>query len=393
MEFFVGIILLAARWWNLGKIMNFSMDQGMFMLRAREIWMSRELTLLGPAASPVWEGKHFFQGPATYYLLGLLGWIGSWDPVKTTMAFAALSLIGVVGMYLVFRKISPKMATFGAIVYGLWPVTIKYSQFLWNPNFLLIILPWGIWTFMEEKYVWSGLIMGMSGQFHYQVALMLVLMGGYLLLGKKFRAAGKFLAGVVIGYSPLIIFELRNNFYNIKIIWGWLTHGTGNNDFLTEHYFLWLYLIIFTLIYYLVERKFKKITVGLVTVVVLAWILAVVAEKKITGNWIAVDYPTINKISGMITSGGCPKNFEVASTAEGDSRFYSLRYLLTEKGCPPMGVEDYPKTERLFLLAAADRPVEKETIWEVTSMGEIEVVKEEKVGNNFVFYELQKAVH
>lgn len=217
--------------------------------------------------------------------------------------------------------------------------------------------------------------------------------GGYLLLGKKFRAAGKFLAGVVIGYSPLIIFELRNNFYNIKIIWGWLTHGTGNNDFLTEHYFLWLYLIIFTLIYYLVERKFKKITVGLVTVVVLAWILAVVAEKKITGNWIAVDYPTINKISGMITSGGCPKNFEVASTAEGDSRFYSLRYLLTEKGCPPMGVEDYPKTERLFLLAAADRPVEKETIWEVTSMGEIEVVKEEKVGNNFVFYELQKAVH
>jgi hypothetical protein len=131
--------------------------------------------------------------------------------------------------------------------------------------------------------------------------------------------------------------------------------------------------------------------IELIMMVLLAWILAVVVEKRIVGSWIVVDYPTINRISETIINEGCPKNFEVASTADGDTRFYSLRYALTVKGCSPMGVEDYPKADRLFLLAPTDRPVEKETVWEVTSLGKTEVIREEKMGDNFIFYELKKA--
>ena len=384
------ILLLVSRWWNLLGTLNFSMDQGMFMLRSREIWLGHEVTLLGPTASPIFEGKHFFQGPATYYLLGLMGFLGKWDPVKTTMIFGVLSLVGVAGMYLVFKKIEPRLAKFGTLVYGLWPVTVKYSRFLWNPNFLMITFPWAIWAFVEEKYLLAGALLGLSWQFHYQALVLIGLGLGYLLRRKKIREILLMLLGIGIGFSPLIVFDLRNHFYNTRIFLGWLTSGGGGTSVATEHYFLWLYFLVFVGGYYLATRYFKKVTLGLVIFTIVGLAVATGIEIKVTGNWVTVDYLSINEMESIILKSGCPTDFNVASTAEGDSRFYSLRYLLTKDNCKPMAVEDYPKAETLYLLAPKNRLVVQENIWEVKSLGKTKIINQQNLNSRLVFYKLKK---
>jgi hypothetical protein len=46
--------------------------------------------------------------------------------------------------------------------------------------------------------------------------------------------------GIILGWLPLIIFEVRNNFYNSKTIIQWLITSRGSNLIFQEYYYLWI---------------------------------------------------------------------------------------------------------------------------------------------------------
>lgn len=101
-------------------------------------------------------------------------------------------------------------------------------------------------------------------------------------------------------------------------------------------------------------------------------------------------YPVEKEIVSKILNGSCPKNFNVASTLTTNTRSYDLRYLLTIAGCPPMGMEEYPKAEKLFLVSSPGRPPETEKVWEVESFRPFKVVDKKTINERVVFYELVK---
>ncbi len=164
---------------------------------------------------------------------------------------------------------------------------------------------------------------------------------------------------------------------------------------MTSHYFIFPLLVfgIYLSLIYIYKIKNKK-SAGLLIVVTLGAILWLqmnvfvsYAPLDVIEGW---NYKEQQIVADLITKNGCPKNFEVATTIQGDTRAYDLRYLLNLKKCEPMGVEEYPRAERLFLVAPVDRPPETETVWEVSSLGKFKINRQEKITEKIVFWELEK---
>jgi len=185
---FISVIFLGLRLWNLEKRINFSMDQGESMLMAYEIWSQRQITLIGPRASPVINGRHFFHGPITYYWLIIVGIIGDWDPVKITWIITLMSLISMVFLYKAAAKLfSKKVAILTIIIWTLLPKSIDFAGLIWNPNLLLIFvaptLYVGILAIKDKKW-WQfgllGILLGWCLQCHFQAGLMIVLAGAVM---------------------------------------------------------------------------------------------------------------------------------------------------------------------------------------------------------------------
>lgn len=397
---FLVISFFFLRLYKIEERVNFSTDQGLFLLQSWGIYNNKELTLIGPAASPTVNGRHFFQGPIIYYLIILLMLVSDWNVVTASSLLVFLNFLALIFLYLSAKEIFNKKAAIIASVFFIFsPFLINFSNFIWNPNLLLILTPLflfiGVNSFKYKKW-WLFIIWGFLGgiclQYHFQFGLILLLTFLFLIIKKvNFKKILFFVIGGLIGYSPLLIFDLRNNFYNIRTIFEWLIYGSDGKFVISPFYFLsFVPFLCLGLGWLITKVKYKFIGYFVLIVYVCFSSLKVIKQKGAFGmpeNWnYQLQQKTIEKIMGN----GCLNNFNVASTVSGDTRGYDLRFLLTKNGCAPMGVEEYPKAETLFLVAPIDRPPETEKVWEVSSFGKFEIKREENLGEKIKFYELKK---
>jgi len=372
-------LFLGLRWWRLDERMNFSMDQGLFSLRAYEIWQNREITLIGPPASPTVEGRQFFQGPIIYYSIIILGLLGGWDPIRMSGWFGGMVLGANLGLWGVLKKrINQRVAWIFLILMTFLPISINYSNFIWNPNFLLVITPLIISLVLieltDKKMRWwflIGVLAGLGGQYHYQFTLVwLVLIILSWIKTKSLKQVIWLLSGIILGWLPLIIFELRNNFYNINTIFQWLTESKGSKLIFQEYYYLWIVPLLMVGVAWglaKIDRKWQLLIVGIVVV----WgLVGVTYKRSVIGmpiNWSYRDLVKTEKI--IMTQVG--NKFNVVNTLSGDSRFYPMRYLLTVDKKYPESVADYQTGDQLFVLARNEDGdmIEKSTLWEIGSFG------------------------
>lgn len=380
-------VFLGLRFFRLKETVNFSADQGMFLIRAREIWENKELTLIGPTASPIVEGRQFFQGAAIYYFLVVLMLISRWDPI---IASGWLIVLNLVGLYFV-GKISKK----AVILATFMPVSVYYSKFIWNPNVLMILAPIYWWIFLksikDEKWIdygISGLLAGVMLQFHFQVGLLILVCAGYILLKKtNWKNTVIYLIGVAIGYFPLILFDLRNNFYNLKTIWLWITKGQSQKTPPQIYYFLvWLPLLWVYLVKIIEKTKVKKWIYGGLIVGSLIWLIGTKGTRDMPKNW---DYKMLEKSEKIILSEN-PDNFNIVNKLSGDTRFYSLRYLLEKDNQAAMPVDKYPEAKVLFVVADWEWKSDDDKVWEVSSLGKSRELNRWELGSGINLYKLVK---
>jgi len=383
----IATVFLGLRLWNIENRVNFSMDQGMFMIRAREIWINKEITLLGPPASPIVDGRHFFQGPITYYLLTGLELLGNWEVIKISWLMA---ILGLVGMWFLFKTIAmvanEKAAWIGALLYCFLPITINFSNFIWNPNFLLILTP--IYLYFLVKAIkknsrWlmflAGIMGGVGLQFHFQFVPILGISAIYLLI-KNRKIWWCFVLGAIIGYLPLIVFDIRNNFYNLRTIFLWLMIGDKKRGF-----FAYDYLVYIPILITIWSVKIKpKINILILTGVIIWSIVGIVNQKQsayMPNNWTYKDLAKTEKIILEKSRG----KFNVVNLLSGDSRFYSLRYLLK------IDSENYKNIEELMVVEKKDRQknIEESSLWEIREFGG-KVVEILPINNEISLYIMSK---
>lgn len=397
-------IYLCLRLYKFEEKTTYHLDQGLHLLESWEMVENRDIRLIGPmVSSKTFLDRGFFIGPQYYYVLAILGLLMDWNPISIDLFLMILEL-GFV-LYFVFWVLKKFGMVEALAVMSLFTFSrffIIHSRFFWNPHFLL---PLGILAIISlDKYInekklkylaYFSFLWGLAFGFHYAAILWGIPLLLILVKNKMFWNKNTFFVlpiFFVLGDLPWVIFELRNNFYNIKTIWWAMTQSADGSN-MEPHYLVYP-LVIFALcwlIKVISTVKIRKLSLVILVVVAISLIqIYLIRDPMPYGHPKGWNYVIEKETIKKILVGGCPKKFNVASTVSGDTRSYDLRFLLIQNGCEPMNVDKYPEAEKLFLVAPKNRPPKEESVWEVSSLKKFKINREEDLSSDIVFYELEK---
>lgn len=405
------------RLYNFSNLMTFHLDQGLHIQEAWNMVNSKKIQLIGPMVSTrVINGRGFFIGPQYYYLLALFGIITKWNVINITIAFIMLWWIAGFLMFLFLKnRLSPISALFAYGIYSTWPFLVSFSRMFWNPNVLPIISVFYFYSlymlFNKENRVngWLWLLLGASTSlgisFHYSVIswlLILLFFIVYLLVKKSLKIKNilLLLLGLIIGNLPIIIFELRHNFYNTKTLILFIKNRVllGQDAGLTGYYGFSYIILLLSLIAFclkIIEKKLGKKISLILLILVLSLILSKenyhakigigmptgwsVKKQKLIGDYIIKELRT-DKIT----------NYEVASAISSNLRGDDLRWWLIKAGYPPLGYADYPKADILYLVAYDDLNVANSETWEITSLCPCIIEKKANFNDHILLYKITR---
>jgi len=243
------IILGIGSWLRLSGIISnsfaFTYDVGRDMLAVENIVVNHKITLIGSTTGV--EG--IFYGPWWYLILSVPFCIFSGNPQGIAFFMGIIGIITILLGYIIGKKIGGVFLgiTFSSFI-SVSPLMVSSSSQIWNPNlipfFSVLVLLVLYSLFSDSKHKVYGLInfllLGLLLGF---IIDMEIVFGGLFLLGicaslififiKKLtmKKIGLFLLGLLLIFSPRIIFEIRHNF----LMTNTFIHVFSNGYISTQH--------------------------------------------------------------------------------------------------------------------------------------------------------------
>ena len=461
--FIVILVIIGAflRLYRLEAALQFLGDQGRDAIVLRNMLVFHDLPFIGPTTSV----GNFFLGPFYYYLMAPFLLLSNFNPVGPAIANAFIGIITIPVIYLVTKKmLSVYAAQLAALLYTFAAIPISQTRSTWNPNPMPLVALGIIFGFFNAKKTkkasWlylSALSLGIALQLHY----MIVFLGPFILWQlvsifqqKKLK---KFLplwvVIIIFTMLPLILFEFKNNFINVKgildylnkydsqaiNIWNQFRHLKGRSEqaigmllgfgepytilrewltrliWLPALYLLfkkpslglktitlWLFLTIVTITFFhgripayylgfifpavfiltayllsLLKAKLKLITLAFFAIFLFYNSKTLYHDLSQTGNLKSVK-TTAQFIKADIDENG-HLNYNL-SLLDGtkDYKGYSFRYYLEVFGGHPLGIDEYPKTNVLYVISPYihdPKEVLNNPIWEINSLTPSKITK------------------
>jgi len=293
--FFV-VIFIALRSINFIYYLNFTgWDQGQHALLALDVFKNKKLVLIGPPVTSIsFQGKQIFIGPIMTYLMIFFLALGKWGPAIASYIFMVFSALMIIPLYYGVKwLLGQRAAWIMVIIYSLLPYYLNYTRFLWDPNFQFVLLSI-MFLFMGLYYknknswflfitsFWAGLLL----QFHYQFIISIILITIYYFIIKK-ETFKKFLiysAGLMVGFSPILIFELRHQFYLSKTLLFFYQHANELSiNGSKNHYYLSLLPVVLLGFMGLINNQMKRLNEKVFNILLsLLFIVLIIFAAQIT---------------------------------------------------------------------------------------------------------------
>jgi hypothetical protein len=333
---------------------------------------------IGPPSEYTINGREFFFGPAPYYIILPALLFGNWEPLVVGYWLVLLNAIVLfVALFILDKSIKNRFIIYSfAPLYIFTPMVISFTQSYWNPYFmlpvsllLLALLERSKHTSAKELFLSIGFLSGLGLQFHYSFVFAIFLGLVLLSIHNKLtpKNAGIIMSGFVVGFLPLIIFDLRNHFYNLSTFLAVFNNKSGPFAGFTfnSFYFLSVFPFVMFLLSQVVAVIHKKL--GRISYVFLGgyvlWSLFIIlpAPKQ------TVSYPTLQKLTAFIKEDK-PINFNIVDQVTRDNRAMALRYLVTVQEMQPEGVDQYPHAKTLYVYSKLPlNTLLKNPVWEISS--------------------------
>ncbi len=206
----------------------FGFDQGLDYMAARSIAVEHKLTLIGAEAGAGFAGlPGVFHGPGYRYILAVLLFISSGNPYGAIVALAVLSLVSLWFMYRLANGIfGSSVARVVLVLAALSPPLTAQARMIWAPNFSAVIaIPflYAIWAARKRTMTavfFTALLAAMLYHFELPMAvpaiLMTVLYFWFVLRLRTVRLWTAVLAGFLLGFFPMLLFESRHGWGFVK---------------------------------------------------------------------------------------------------------------------------------------------------------------------------------
>jgi len=285
------IIVLVAVFFRIYKIQeyfNFSGELGDNLLDIKNIWNGTRSTLIGPPTSHPW----LYFGPLYYWLLLPVELIFAFSPLGAGFLGTLVGTIIVLVNYLIISKIyNQKIALISSFLMSFSPLWVDFSRDS-RFYFLITLLFYPLLCLMTKKEKINmflvGIIVGLMLNLHYSAVIFIPVI---LILKKDIK---RFISGIVIPLTPLIIYDGLRGFSMTKNILIWFPYRVAGffglypkNNFslasfqgslnsivklfgntLTEQTLLWPLLIVVSLFVIIFHLRNRFIVITLIMAIV-----------------------------------------------------------------------------------------------------------------------------
>jgi len=393
---FVGVRLI-----NLVDVINFGADAGRDFLVTWNMYTHRQVTLIGPPSQYTINGREFFFGPAPYYFILPALIVGKWDPIAVSYFLIFLNgVIFIATLILISRYIKERSTLYlFAACFIFTPAFVAYSQSYWNPYFMLPTAMLLVAFLMISKYrtkkpVWLyiviGFLWGLGMQFHYAFLLAILVSIVWLLNSKKlsFQTVLYLFIGFVLGFLPILLFEIRNHFYNLNTLMLVFSRTNQTQDSFMWHFYYLIPLEPFMVLVgsFLFGRFVKSnlMKLALITIYCLVCLYGVVTLPRQPLSYLILKQLTTEIIQDK------PKDFNILDQLTLGNRAMAMRYMLTSQGNAPMDVTAYPASKILYVYSI--KPIAElvvTPVWELQSFVPLNKVSVKKV-DSVLLYKIEK---
>jgi len=383
------LISLGLRSINFSQTLTYASDQGEFLIDAAEILHEKPLKLIGIyVSSKKVEDKYFFIGSQFSYFLAFWQFILKHDVAKITYVFAVVNSFAVVFTFLVGRKLYGNfVGVSAALFYATFPFAINYSKMIWNPGLqpLLTIIIIYLLLKLDNKIIWQaavgGFLLGTELAIEYSSIILLPIILSFIYFQNRTRFKKAWLTALVVfcfalasGISNLILFDLRHDFYNSRLMLKYFLSAQASFQLAPHHILPLLPLIILTAIYVLEKIVVnKKLVLFLLSFIaginIFIYLSQLNRPSRVFGmprNW---TYSDIIRTSEIIKADQ-PTNFNITQIIDGDSRSFSMRYVLMYSQNLKdelKSTTEYNSSDWLYVLHYNDQDVIKGGPYELTS--------------------------
>lgn len=394
------ILFILIRSIHFPLFVNFSHDPALFSIEALSIDREKFIRLLGPPISINFEGRYVFQGPAVYYFQLLFLKLGNFDPLISSYLFMIFSAVMILPLYYgVKLLINKRVALALVIIYSLLPYFINYTRFLWNPNFQLSLSPvfillLGLFKHKKNKlfFLLISIFMGFLLQFHYQFIIITIGLFIYYFFILKIKSFYLiiFISGFLIGFFPLVLFEIRNNFYNIQTIILYFNNPkTSQSINLSEapHYYLSLSMFLFVTFFSFFSRLNRLFLLTLFMILFL-WSLILYIPKpaqsfRTVKNW---NYPNEEKVYKIIKEQNL-SNFNIVNLSY-DTLAAVQKYFL-KRDSYNIDFDNYHDNKFLYVVNS-DANFMNNPAYEVNTFKPSSIIKQWPVNDFYTLYLLKR---
>jgi hypothetical protein len=401
------LIAMGIRFYNFDNRVTFWSEQARSLVVSAD-YIHNKPSLLGqPYFIREDKNSHILYSGAlfNYSLIPLL-LISNYDPVIITVFFTLLNVLTGLVIYFVAKKMfSISIATISSALFLFNDLMIYHSLFIWAYNLLPLV---GIlalyfsWRYIHKNSNLDIFILGLlsgfgvSLQFLFAPFALLVLIVNFVKSKKKLISTLLFGLGMILANLPMLIFDIRHNFYNLTTLFQYFldTLGGKSNATFAYYYLLPLWPVFAILGAYLLVRiiKWNK---GFGAILISLYLYLNLTSPNVsflnpTGMPEGLKTVDIDKASKIIAY-DATKDFNVAEVLDFDKRAYVLRYFTEFKyGKKPMGETEYQNLQLLYVLSQKDYNFEKSGIWEITSGGKYKINKLSDIGEGYSVYKLTK---
>lgn len=397
------------RFYNYNNRLIFGPEQAMSLITAGEM-IKDKFSLLGEAyiQRATSDGHFLFHSALFSYSLIPLEIIFNFDPFKITVFFTILNLFTGYLLYLILKKeLNTTTAIFSTFIFLLNSKMIHHSLFVWTLNYLPLVglltiyLLWKL--FKNNHNLWSVLFLGiLSGvgfglQYVYVISALVVFLLTVFFTRKKILSILIFLIGATLGELPMVLFDLKHNFYHLNTLYQYLLDAEAHRvtSFYTYYQFLnlWpIFAILGGLILSFVFKKYKMLVI--VFIVIYTYTNLTSPFSKITSGQLTpseINLNTLKKVASIIAKTNPPKKFNLAVLLDFDTRAHPLRYLLTyQYNLKPQPVEKYKDLEALYVLALNDYDMKSPKVWELQEYLPYKITNLNLPAQNHQLYKLTK---
>jgi hypothetical protein len=398
---------ISVRFYNFSNRVTFWSEQARSLIVSAN-YINDKPTLLGQEYFRTDSNGHkLFAGAVFNYSLVPLLIIFNYDPISITAFFAILNVFTGIVIYLTVKKMSKNesLALLSTLLFLFSDVMIYHSLFIWILNYLPLIgilTIFFLWSFHKnstrKNVFWLGILtgLGISMQYLYISFAAIVFVAIAVKSKTKFRDIAIFLLGALLGNLPMIIFDIRHNFYHLVTLWQY-TKDTmkGNSDAGFNYYYLLPVWPLFSLFAAKILQKISNSGKLLMLIVIALYVYI-----NLTSSMISFTHPTgmptglttydISRSSQTIAD-DVNGDFNVAEVMDFDKRAYVLRYFIEFKyNKKPLSEIAYRDLTNLYVLAPENFDFKKSDTWEINASIFRKYNLLSNTGRGYAIYKLQK---